>query len=193
MLPPPEGSCLPLTREVASPQGLTEGEIRRAFGEAGCAEKAGCEFSPSVACGDSSLVRGSQGVVGKSQVPRQTRGWGAGESIFCVGERGVPGGISISPQNKFCGVPREFHRFPANELPEIRRRHSPAGVQWPPGGLSVHFPPVESGRRSPRPQARPRESQGGMRPPALTARTWPPGAPPNNPGCASGWCCRPPE
>ena len=29
--------------------------------------------------------------------------------------------------------------------------------------------------------------------PALTARTWPPGAPPNNPGCASGWCCRPPE
>ena len=61
-------------------------------------------------------------------------------------KRGVPGGISISPQNKFCGVPREFHRFPANELPEIRRRHSPAGVKRPPGGLSVHFPPVESGR-----------------------------------------------
>ncbi len=36
-----------------------------------------------------------------------------------------------------------------------------------------------------------REASG--RPPALTARTWPPGAPPNNPGCASGWCCRPPE
>ena len=35
-------------------------------------------------------------------------------------------------------------------------------------------------------------SQGGMRPPAFTARTWPPGAPPNSPGCASGWCCRPP-
>ena len=99
---------------------------------------------------------------GQSKAPRQTRGWGAGESIFCVGERGVPGGISPL-------------------------------VQWPPGGLSVHFPPVESGRRSPRPQARPRERQAGMRPPAFTARTWPPGAPPNIPGCASGWCCRPPE
>ena len=54
-------SCLPLTREVASPKGLTEGEIRRAFGEAGCAEYTDFEFSPSVACGDSSLVRGSQG------------------------------------------------------------------------------------------------------------------------------------
>ena len=53
-------SCLPLTREVASPKGLTEGEIGRACCEAGCAEGAGCEFSPSVACGDSSLVRGSQ-------------------------------------------------------------------------------------------------------------------------------------
>ena len=27
----------------------------------GCPEETGCEFSPSVACGDSSLVRGSQG------------------------------------------------------------------------------------------------------------------------------------
>ena len=51
----------------------------------------------------------------KSEAPRQTRGWGAGETIFCVGERGVPGGIS----------------------PLVKR---------PPGGLSVHFPPVESGR-----------------------------------------------
>ncbi len=98
----------------------------------------------------------------QSEAPRQTRGWGAAETILCVGERGAPGGISPL-------------------------------VQGPPGGLSVHFPPVESGRRSPRPQARPRESQGGMRPPAFTARTWPPGAPPNSPGCASGWCCRPPE
>ena len=57
----PPTSCLPLTREVASPKGLTEGEIGRAYGEAGCAEEAGCKFSPSVACGDSSLVRGSQG------------------------------------------------------------------------------------------------------------------------------------
>ena len=60
MSPPPP--CLPLTREVASPKGLTEGEIGRAYGEAGCAEEAGCKFSPSVACGDSSLVRGSQGL-----------------------------------------------------------------------------------------------------------------------------------
>ena len=53
--------CLPLTREVASPKGLTEGEIRRAYCKAGGRlEGAGCEFSPSVACGDSSLVRGSQ-------------------------------------------------------------------------------------------------------------------------------------
>ena len=89
---------------------------------------------------------GDEGRETKSQAPRQTRGWGTAEAILCVGERGVPGGISISPQNKFCGVPREFHRFPANELPEIRCRHSPAGVSRPPGGLSVHFPPVESGR-----------------------------------------------
>ena len=61
---PPTTSCLPLTREVASPKGLTEGEIGRAYGEAGCTEGAGCEFSPSVACGDSSLVRGSQGGLG---------------------------------------------------------------------------------------------------------------------------------
>ena len=58
--PVPRRSCLPLTREVASPQGLTEGEIRRACCETGCAEHTGCERSPSVACGDSSLVRGSQ-------------------------------------------------------------------------------------------------------------------------------------
>ena len=32
-------SCLPLTREVASPKGLTEGEIGRACCEAGCAER----------------------------------------------------------------------------------------------------------------------------------------------------------
>ena len=63
-------SCLPLTREVASPKGLTEGEIERACSEAGCAEGAGCEFSPSVACGDSSLVRGSQGVVGGRSLSR---------------------------------------------------------------------------------------------------------------------------
>ena len=54
-------SCLPMTREVASPEGLTEGEIRRAYCEAGYTELTGCEVSPSVACGDSSLVRGSQG------------------------------------------------------------------------------------------------------------------------------------
>ena len=61
----------------------------------------------------------------------------------------------------------------------------------PRGGRGIAIKPGAKG--PPRPQARPRESQGGMRPPALTARTWPPGAPPNNPGCASGWCCRPPE
>ena len=33
--PSPRRSCLPLTREVASPKGLTEGEIRRACCEAG--------------------------------------------------------------------------------------------------------------------------------------------------------------
>ena len=57
----PRRAWLPLTREVASPKGLTEGEIGRAYGEAGCAEHTDFEFSPSVACGDSSLVRGSQG------------------------------------------------------------------------------------------------------------------------------------
>ena len=43
------------------PEGLDGGRDRAAYGEAGCAEGACCEFSPSVACGDSSLVRGSQG------------------------------------------------------------------------------------------------------------------------------------
>ncbi len=116
----PRRSCLPLTREVASPKGLTEGEIGRAYGEAGCAEEAGCKFSPSVACGDSSLVRGSQG-------------------LGCA-----------------CGQAR----------------------QREPRGLCAR-------RRGP--------ERASGRPPAFTARTWPPGAPPNNPGCASGWCCRPPE
>ena len=57
-------------------------------------------------------------------------------------------------------------------------------------GLCLRAGPSEGAKGPMRPQARPRESK---RPPALTARTWPPGAPPNNPGCASGWCCRPPE
>ena len=43
------------------PEGLDGGRDRAAYGEAGCSEGACCEFSPSVACGDSSLVRGSQG------------------------------------------------------------------------------------------------------------------------------------
>ena len=67
-------SCLPLMRKVASPKGLTEGEIGRACCEAGCSEHTDCKFSPSVACGDSSLVRGSQALAaGACKAGRQNR------------------------------------------------------------------------------------------------------------------------
>ena len=69
-------------------------------------------------------------------------------------------------------------------------------------------PPLTQGSQAPRDSPRSRGAaqtlrglcarrrgpeRASARPPALTARTWPPGAPPNNPGCASGWCCHPPE
>ena len=83
----PRRSCLPLTREVASPKGLTEGEIRRAYCKAGCAEHAGCKFSPSVACGDSSLVRGSQGAemcpqAGRSEEAKPCEGQKAQRAVL---------------------------------------------------------------------------------------------------------------
>ena len=61
------------------------------------------------------------------------------------------------------------------------------------GGSGGHFDfPAKQVLRGLRARRRGPERASG-RPPAFTARTWPPGAPPNSPGCASGWCCRPPE
>ena len=47
------------------PEGLDGGRDTVSLRKGGCPEYAGCEFSPSVACGDSSLVRGSQAPGGR--------------------------------------------------------------------------------------------------------------------------------
>ena len=140
-------SCLPLTREVASPKGLTEGEIGRAYGEAGCTEGAGCERSPSAACGDSSLVRGSQALRGDESFLRGKRSPAADAGLECRrrlpqnGRTGGSGGHfalgtvaprrpfcplsaggkwTISPQNRFCGGPVSFDRLGRRKTGSLR-------------------------------------------------------------------------
>ena len=58
----PSSLVLPPSDEGGGkPGGFDGGRDTASVKKAGCPEQMGCEFSPSVACGDSSLVRGSQG------------------------------------------------------------------------------------------------------------------------------------
>ena len=116
----PSSLVLPPSDEGGGkPEGFDGGRDTASVKKAGCPEQTGCEFSPSVACGDSSLVRGSQG--GGMFPARQSA------------QREPRAGIE------------SFAQHPLN-----KRTGGPGGisplVQGPPGGLSVHFPPVESGR-----------------------------------------------
>ena len=67
---PPSLVLPPSDEGGGKPGGFDGGRDTAGLRKVRCPEDTGCEFSPSVACGDSSLVRGSQG------------GWGAGESIL---------------------------------------------------------------------------------------------------------------
>ena len=110
-------SCLPLTREVANPEGLTEGEIRRAYAKGDAQSKLVANSLPQSPAATAPSSEGAKGAVcRRGSAQREPRGW---NKVFCSASsesaNGGPGGIS----------------------PLVSR---------PPGGLSVHFPPVESGR-----------------------------------------------
>ena len=53
----PRAPVLPPSDEGGGkPEGLDGGRDTASLKKAGCPERTGCEFSPSVACGDSSLL-----------------------------------------------------------------------------------------------------------------------------------------
>ena len=120
-LRPPSFVLPPSDEGGGKPEGFDGGRDTASLRKAGCPEQMDCEFSPSVACGDSSLDRGSQAPRGTKASSEEKRSPAADAGLgYCrshpLSERtGGPGGIS----------------------PLVKR---------PPGGLSVHFPPVESGR-----------------------------------------------
>ena len=59
---PPHFVLPPSDEGGGKPEGFDGGRDTAGLRKVRCPEYTGCEFSPSVACGDSSLVRGSQGV-----------------------------------------------------------------------------------------------------------------------------------
>ena len=67
---PPSFVLPPSDEGGGKPKGFDGGRDATGLRKAGYPEQTGCEFSPSVAYGDSSLVRGSQGVVGGRSLSR---------------------------------------------------------------------------------------------------------------------------
>ena len=63
-LRPPSLALPPSDEGGGKPGGFDGGRDTAGLRKGRCPEDTGCEFSPSVACGDSSLVRGSQGCWG---------------------------------------------------------------------------------------------------------------------------------
>ena len=112
--------------------------------------------------------------------------------------RGFTGGTWFLPSDRARPPPASAGvRFSAIHLPEIYEipggpRKSGAFVGAVPPGVSAETPAIKRGVPGGI-SISPQNRFCGAYAPAFTARTWPPGAPPNNPGCASGWCCRPPE
>ncbi len=137
------------------------------------------------------------------------KGW---DRVFCPASSEQANGGFRGAFRPWCSGPpaaflSTFRRWKVDERPTAQARRGPRFIKPPRSPLTAApcgMTPALAGEARfagrqrkrgggpgpMRPQARPRERK---RAPALTARTWPPGAPPNNPGCASGWCCRPPE
>ena len=67
---PPSFVLPPSDEGGGKPKGFDGGRDATGLRKAGYPEQTDCEFSPSVAYGDSSLVRGSQGVVGGRSLSR---------------------------------------------------------------------------------------------------------------------------
>ena len=120
----PRRSCLPLSREVADPEGLPEGEIRRTYAKRDAQSRLIANSLPQSPAATAPSSEGAKGLgcafrppspTGKKRSPAADAGLGCCRSHPLRGRTGGPGGISPL-------------------------------VQRPPGGLSVHFPPVESGR-----------------------------------------------
>ena len=134
-------SCLPLTREVANPEGLTEGEIRRAYAkrdtqsgrvanslpQSPAATAPSSEGAKGLGCSlRDSLLRESQGAGERPPVPSSFayRLKNAFLPKYCATSPS-----SVSPQRLRCGGPVSFDRLGRrkNRLPAAGRRHSPAG------------------------------------------------------------------
>ncbi len=90
----------PTPHSRRGPEGLLRPQARNLFPprrrKAECPEQTDCEFSPSVACGDSSLVRGSQG------------GWDIPCGTAALREPGNRAGASIKPPSGGFFILRNF-------------------------------------------------------------------------------------
>ncbi len=122
-LPP---SCLPLTREVASPQGLTEGEIGRAM-LALSARKAGFAGECRRHAAGSRVFRRPR----RFHNPGTPQRFAAGHSSTFHRRK-----VDVSPQNEFCGAPVSFEtalvaRNAGSRRPTPHSRRGPEGPLRP--------------------------------------------------------------
>ena len=143
-------SCLPLTREVANPEGLTEGEIRRAYAKGDAQSKLVANSLPQspAATAPSSegakgagcslrdnLLRGSQALRGtkaeESEAPRQTRGWGAGEGFRKTSERGVRGAFRLWYKGPPAAFLSTFRRWKVDDFPAKQVLRGPRLIKPP--------------------------------------------------------------